>query len=304
MAFEARGDLAAGLFVGRGARARPRRSCRPTRWGAEPSEAERERERDPRAAGVAPRSPAPARGRAAPPSERPPTSPASTPPRSTAERTASTSLGRSGTSWRTSATSASPTRPRASASNAGEQAVSKRRQRDARDVGGVHVATPGAQRAHAGKATDRLAGPGRRAEPEVHSGRGRRRRSPWAPWRAPSAPRGAAGAPPSRPIGPRRPAWPTLQGRARLPAARGRSRSRVRAPRRARLHRVAPTTILARNRSSRASGRGKVPSMSIGFWVARTENGPRQRVPFPSDADRALLHGLEERRLRARRRTG
>ena len=66
-AFEARGDLAAGLFVGRGARARPRRSCRPTRWGAEPSEARTRtrarpegRRRRPALTGACPRTGCPA----------------------------------------------------------------------------------------------------------------------------------------------------------------------------------------------------------------------------------------------------
>ena len=55
-----------------------------------------------------------------------------------------------------------------------------------------------------------------------------------------------------------------------------------------------------RKRSSCDSGSAKVPSCSCGFCVATTKNGLGQRVGRAVGADLALLHGLEQRALRAR----
>ena len=55
-------------------------------------------------------------------------------------------------------------------------------------------------------------------------------------------------------------------------------------------------------RSSCASGSGYVPSCSIGFCVAKTKNGGSQRVRACPDGDALLLHRLQQRGLRLRRR--
>ncbi len=62
------------------------------------------------------------------------------------------------------------------------------------------------------------------------------------------------------------------------------------------------TRSAARKRSSCASGSGYVPSYSIGFWVARTRNGRVEPVGLAVDRHLPLLHRLEERGLRLRRR--
>ena len=72
-----------------------------------------------------------------------------------------------------------------------------------------------------------------------------------------------------------------------------------RAPRRATGSR---STTLNRKRSSCASGSGYVPSCSIGFCVATTMKPSPSVVRRAVDRDRALLHRLEQRRLRLRRR--
>ena len=54
---------------------------------------------------------------------------------------------------------------------------------------------------------------------------------------------------------------------------------------------------LKMNRSSCASGSGYVPSISSGFWVARTKNGASSGEPLASDGDLVLLHRLEQARL-------
>ena len=54
-------------------------------------------------------------------------------------------------------------------------------------------------------------------------------------------------------------------------------------------------------RSSCASGSGYVPSCSIGFCVASTKNGSGSVCVCPADRHRALLHRLQQRRLRLRR---
>jgi hypothetical protein len=48
------------------------------------------------------------------------------------------------------------------------------------------------------------------------------------------------------------------------------------------------------NRSSWASGRAKVPSYSIGFWVAMTRNGSGIWIGGAVDRCLALLHALEQ----------
>ena len=63
-----------------------------------------------------------------------------------------------------------------------------------------------------------------------------------------------------------------------------------------------PMRRQSRKRSTCASGSGKVPFSSTGFCVASTSERLRQRVRRAVDGDAALLHRLEERRLRARRR--
>ena len=55
---------------------------------------------------------------------------------------------------------------------------------------------------------------------------------------------------------------------------------------------------LNRKRSSWLSGRGYVPSNSIGFWVAMTKNGGASRCVSPVDRHPALLHRLQQGRLR------
>ncbi len=45
-----------------------------------------------------------------------------------------------------------------------------------------------------------------------------------------------------------------------------------------------------------------MPSSSMGFWVARTKNGPVHRVGDPLDRDLQLLHRLQQGRLSLRRR--
>ena len=55
-------------------------------------------------------------------------------------------------------------------------------------------------------------------------------------------------------------------------------------------------------RSTCASGSGYVPSYSTGFWVAKTMNGRRELVRVHVDGDVALLHALEQARLRLGRR--
>ena len=50
-------------------------------------------------------------------------------------------------------------------------------------------------------------------------------------------------------------------------------------------------------RSSCASGRGKVPSYSIGFWVAITMNGSGSGMRFAFQRHLVFLHGLQQRRL-------
>ncbi len=52
------------------------------------------------------------------------------------------------------------------------------------------------------------------------------------------------------------------------------------------------------NRSSWASGSAKVPSYSMGFWVAMTRNGDGHRVGRAVDRRLALLHALEQGGLR------
>ena len=58
----------------------------------------------------------------------------------------------------------------------------------------------------------------------------------------------------------------------------------------------------SRKRSSCASGSGNVPSSSIGFCVASTRNGRGSAHRHAVDGDLLLLHRLEQRALRARRR--
>ncbi len=55
-------------------------------------------------------------------------------------------------------------------------------------------------------------------------------------------------------------------------------------------------------RSSCASGSGYVPSCSIGFCVASTKNGSGSWYVVPAGGDLVLLHRLEQRGLRLRRR--
>ena len=59
--------------------------------------------------------------------------------------------------------------------------------------------------------------------------------------------------------------------------------------------RDSPSSMRTRNRSSCASGSAKVPSSSIGFWVARTRNGIGQWPRLALDRDLSLLHRLEQR---------
>ena len=56
-----------------------------------------------------------------------------------------------------------------------------------------------------------------------------------------------------------------------------------------------------RKRSSWASGRGNVPSYSIGFSVARTTNGSGRRVGYTVDGDLSLFHCFQQRGLGLRR---
>ena len=51
---------------------------------------------------------------------------------------------------------------------------------------------------------------------------------------------------------------------------------------------------LSKKRSSWASGRGKVPSYSMGFWVARTRKGLGRGWGGAFDGDLGFLHGFEE----------
>ena len=51
------------------------------------------------------------------------------------------------------------------------------------------------------------------------------------------------------------------------------------------------------NRSTCASGRAYVPSVSIGFWVASTRNGFGTACGLVGDRDLPLLHDLEQRAL-------
>ncbi len=62
------------------------------------------------------------------------------------------------------------------------------------------------------------------------------------------------------------------------------------------------TWSLKRKRSSCASGSGYVPSISSGFCVARTTNGSSEHVRLLADGHAVLLHRLEQRALRLRRR--
>ena len=61
-------------------------------------------------------------------------------------------------------------------------------------------------------------------------------------------------------------------------------------------------TTLNRKRSSCASGNGYVPSCSIGFCVAITMKPSPSSYVAASIVTRALLHRLEQRGLRLRRR--
>ena len=56
------------------------------------------------------------------------------------------------------------------------------------------------------------------------------------------------------------------------------------------------------NRSTCASGSGYVPSVSIGFCVARTRNGAGTAVRLATDRDLVLLHHLEQSALDLGRR--
>ena len=57
-----------------------------------------------------------------------------------------------------------------------------------------------------------------------------------------------------------------------------------------------------KNRSSCASGSGKVPSYSIGFWVAITRKGSDERARDPVHGHLLLGHRLEQGGLRLRHR--
>ena len=62
-----------------------------------------------------------------------------------------------------------------------------------------------------------------------------------------------------------------------------------------------PRLSRTRNRSSCASGSGKVPSWSTGFWVAMTRNGGFRSYVVPSTETSPLGHRLQQGRLGPRR---
>ena len=62
-----------------------------------------------------------------------------------------------------------------------------------------------------------------------------------------------------------------------------------------------PILILIMNRSTCASGRGNVPSISIGFWGRQHQEWLGQRHRHAVDGHLPLLHRLQQRRLRPRR---
>ena len=62
-----------------------------------------------------------------------------------------------------------------------------------------------------------------------------------------------------------------------------------------------PSDRRRKKRSICDSGSGYVPRYSTGFCVATTMKGCGQRAPLRLDGDRALVHRLEQRRLRLRR---